>query len=90
MCVFNELVCKTAKELALTSLLVALVNNMLIGDTTTIWTNGTRNGQDERQRCNERQRCRWKEGVGMTRGDTTTSWGRQEVTEPEKKRDKTK
>ncbi len=27
-----------------------------------------------RRRCAERQRRRWTEGGGMTRGDATTSW----------------
>jgi hypothetical protein len=41
---------------------------------------------NERQRRNERWRCRWTGGGGMTRGDTTTSQGGQETTATEYKR----
>ncbi len=40
LCVVDELIRETAKELAITSLLVVLVNNMLIGNATTSRTNG--------------------------------------------------
>jgi hypothetical protein len=45
LCVVNELFCETAKELAITSLLVVLVNNMLISDATTRQTCGMRGVQ---------------------------------------------
>jgi hypothetical protein len=35
-------------------------------------------GGDERQRCDERWRCRWMKGGSVMRGDSTTSGGRQE------------
>ncbi len=59
------------------------------GNTTTIQKE-IRERCDERQRYDERQMHRQTGGSGIARGDTTNSWGGQEVSAPEKKRGTTR